>query len=124
MSQRRRPVDTCADYNAFGRDPYGRIAYLCALFFGPHDYVPSVTSSQFVGRAAPPRYGPPAPYQVPCLPPGFIPQPPPDYLEDLPELDSMDSAWFLDPPEIFDPQAFYALAYLVRFLQHGGECLL
>lgn len=122
MSRRRCPADTGADYNAFGRDPCGRIAYLCALFFGPH-YVPSVTPSQFVGRAAPPRYGPPASYQLPCLPPGFKPQPPPDYLEELPELTGMDATWFLDPPEAFDLQAFYALSYLASFLQRGGECL-
>lgn len=122
MSQRRCPADTCADYNAFGRDPYGRIAYLCAMFFGPH-YSPAVTPSQFVGRTTPPRYGPPAKYQLACIPLGFIPHPPPNYLEDLPELAGMDAGWFLDPPDIFDPQVFYALAYLVRFLQYGGECL-
>jgi hypothetical protein len=37
-----REGDTCANYNAFGYDPDGRIAWLSAFLFGP-DWVPPFT---------------------------------------------------------------------------------
>lgn len=93
----RRPTDTGADYNAFGRDPYGWIAYLCALFFGP-DYIPLVPRSQFGGAPEPPRYGPPARYQLSCLPAGFTPQYPNVNLVGIQE----SYAQGVDPIEMFD----------------------
>lgn len=119
-SRHRRP-DSGADYNAFGRDPQGRIAYLCALFFGPN-YIPLVPASQFGGRVVPPRYGPPAHYQRACLPQDFVVQSPPNYDADLPDLARMDSSWFLEPPKIFDPSAFNAVVCLAVFLRgNQGE---
>lgn len=124
MGQRRRPTDTGADYNTFGRDPNGLIAYLCALFFGPL-YVPLAPPTQFVGRALPPRYGPPARYQLACLPTGFIPQSPPNYLDSFPELASMNDEYFLVPPAQFDPHMFYVLGCVRRVCRHRrGEHLI
>lgn len=120
MFSQRRPVDTSANYNAFGWDPYGCIAYLCAIFFGPK-YVPLVPSSQFGGPPEPPRYGPPAYYQIACLPPGFIPQSPPNYSQEIPCLLGTNGSEekFLIPPAIFNPRIFDTFVGLERFLQFG-----
>lgn len=90
MKSGQHPTNTGADYNAFGRDPYGWIAGLCALLFGP-SYIPQVPNSQFVGLAEPPRYGPPAHYQLAHLPAGFIPY----YPDRFAELSQMEEGWFL-----------------------------
>jgi hypothetical protein len=103
-----RPItDTCANYNAFGRDPNGLIAYLAGICFGPR-WVPPYTVQQFVGRLEPPRYGPPAPYQIPCLPEGFIPRSPPNILGMTAEELNNEDSW-IDPPSPFDPLMFEAL---------------
>ncbi|KAI9453667.1 hypothetical protein BJY52DRAFT_1396504 [Lactarius psammicola] len=69
MAQQEQP----GDYNAFGYDPRGRVANSAGLLFGedwhpnqqtiPHPHGPGV---------APPRFGPPAGYQQPHLPNGFV----------------------------------------------------
>ncbi|KAF8059027.1 hypothetical protein FPV67DRAFT_1454678 [Lyophyllum atratum] len=56
-SRNRSPaLDRGANYNAFGRDPYGRIAYLAAWMWGP-EYVPGYDVQQFVGVPEPPPLG-------------------------------------------------------------------
>lgn len=115
---RRRPQDRGADYNAFGPDPTGRLAFLAAFFWGPA-FVPVYTIQQFGGPPEPPRFGPPAPYQRGCLPEGWKPRAPPNfYGVDLPSHDSN----YLNPPTgIFDPQIFAALQHIARFesRRHG-----
>lgn len=118
----RRPADTGADYNAFGRDPYGCIAFLCAWFFGP-TYVPLAPPLQFGGPLEPPRYGPPAWYQLPCLPPGFLPQAPPDYSKAAPYLSEAGNGPPLYPLAAFDPRIFDMLVSLEALLRFGkGHC--
>lgn len=118
---RRRPRDRGADYNAFGRDPDGRLAFLAAFFWGP-DYVPQYTVQQFVGPPEPPRFGPPAPYQRAYLPNGWEPRAPPAFYG----LDLAYHSEFLDPPAgYFNPQIFAALQHIARFesRQRSGELL-
>lgn len=112
-------LDSCADYNAFGRDPDGRLAFLAAFFWGP-DYVPDHTIQQFVGPPEPPRFGPPAKYQIPCLPPGWKPRPLPKFYGSNLAHHSDDE---LDPPTgVFDPKIFAALQHIARFeWKRSGE---
>lgn len=114
----RRPRDRGADYNAFGRDPNGWLAFLAAFFWGP-GFVPWYTVQQFVGRPEPPRFGPPAPYQRNHLPQGWEPRVPPNFYG----VDLANCSEYLDPPSgIFDPQIFAALQHVARFRsrrQHG-----
>lgn len=124
MSLQRRPANTGANFNAFGWDPYGCVAYLCARFFGPK-YVPLTPPSQYGGPPEPPRYGPPALYQVPCLPQGFLPQAPPNYSQLIPGLPTLGGAerGFLNPPVPFNPRIFDGLLGLGEFLRLGrGDC--
>lgn len=69
-----------SDYNVFGYDPQGFIAHLAALFYGP-SWRPRILGPRpfYVGTIQPPRYGPPALHQRPCLPENFMPCPPPHY---------------------------------------------
>lgn len=116
---RRRPRDRGADYNAFGRDPHGRLAFLAAFFWGP-TYVPQYTIQQFAGPPEPPRFGPPAPYQRACLPQGWEPRAPPNFYG----VDLASHSEYLEPPVgRFDPQIFAALQYVARFVsrQLSGE---
>lgn len=118
---RRRPLDTCADYNAFGCDLDGRLAFLAAFFWGPA-YVPHYTVQQFGGPPGPPRFGPPAPYQRAYLPVGWEPRPPPNFYG----LDLSHHSDYLDPPSgIFDPRIFAALQHIARFelRRRSGELL-
>lgn len=111
LKPKYRPLDRCANYNAFGRDPHGRLAFLAAFFFGP-DWVPEYTSQQFAGPPEPPRFGPPARYQLACLPPGWKPRAPPNFYggEDAPDPP------YLDPPSgVFHPEIFAALQHISRF---------
>lgn len=111
-SPRQRPLDTSADYNAFGRDPDGRLAFLAAFFWG-RDYIPTFTIQQFAGPPEPPRFGPPARYQMACLPPGWKPRAPPKFYGLDLANHSEDN---LDPPTgIFDPKIFAALQHIARF---------
>jgi hypothetical protein len=103
--------DCCANYNAFGYDPDGRVAWLSALLFGP-DWIPPFPSQQFVGLPEPPRYGPPAYYQRGCLPNGFIPNLPPDY------FDCPSTPPYLDPPSPWNPSLFDAIRFTKNF---GGK---
>jgi hypothetical protein len=112
-----QPKDTCADYNVFGRDPDGRIAFLAALFFGPN-WVPLCPHQQFSGPPEPPRYGPPAQYQLQCLPKGFVAAPPPNYFSSRPSLPFRPSSP-LSPPAGFDISCFDALRNCKIF--SGGE---
>jgi hypothetical protein len=96
----RRPPDRGADYNAFGYDPYGLVAHLAAHAYGPN-WRPSHTVQQFMGQPEAPRYGPPAPYQLPYLPPGFMPNPPPLFY-------GLPAPPFLRPPKRFNPNIFQA----------------
>jgi hypothetical protein len=92
---------TCADYNAFGFDPDGFVAHVSAIFYGPQ-WRPTHVVQQFVGIIQPPRYGPPASYQVPLLPPGFQPRTPPEYY-------GTPHPPYISPPARFDPGWFAAL---------------
>lgn len=113
--RKSRPLDRGANYNAFGRDPNGRLAFLSAFFFGP-DYVPAYTPQQFAGPPEPPRFGPPAPYQIVCLPPGWKPRPLPSFYGAGEALGPP----YLDPPSGgFDPKIFAALKHIGRF--HLGQ---
>jgi hypothetical protein len=94
-------TDKGANYNVFGYDPDGRLAYLAMVLWGPK-YVPSIPSHVFGGPPEPPCYGPPAYYQVHCLPPGWVPTPPPGLTPQSP---------YLDPPAYFDPELFDALRF-------------
>lgn len=108
--RRMRGRDRCANYNAFGHDPNGLYAYLASIFFGP-DFIPATPPQVFVGRLEPPRFGPPATYQLPCLPPGFEPRAPPYSYGGIPPMPP-----FIDPPENFDPkEIFAALRHVARF---------
>jgi len=122
----RQPKDNGSNYNAFGFDPDGRVAYLVALFYGP-DWVPRVTPKQFGGPPAPPRFGPPASYQEDCLPPGFKPKMNRDYCKMEAALAVMtkantvageeDFTDYLDCPEEFDPHIFDAFKFGKEFLE-------
>lgn len=112
---RKQPTDVGADYNAFGRDPDGRLAYLAAIFYGPL-WVPRFTPQQFAGPPAPPRYGPPAQYQLQSLPEGFTPNIPLHFPNARYVFTSIDTDSYLDPPAIFDHTVFNALKYASRFL--------
>jgi hypothetical protein len=104
-------VDRGADYNAFGRDPDGRLAYLAAAFWGP-SYVPPFPSQVFGGPPEPPRYGPPAAYQHRCLPPSWAPSPPPGPPPQPP---------YLDPPPYFDAGLFDAFRFGSNYVaEHQG----
>ncbi|RDB29818.1 hypothetical protein Hypma_014049 [Hypsizygus marmoreus] len=111
--------DRGANYNAFGWDPNGRLAYLASFFYGPA-YVPTITLQQFAGPAEPPRYGPPARYQLSCLPAGFQPRRPPNFL-DPQDPDEIPQPPYLDPPNVFDPQIFAAFQHVARFRQFMPE---
>ncbi|RDB14830.1 hypothetical protein Hypma_016574 [Hypsizygus marmoreus] len=102
-------------YNAFGRDPNGRLAFLASFFFGPA-YVPAITLQQFAGPPEPPRYGPPARYQLSCLPAGFQPRRPPNFL-DPEDTNSIPELPYLEPPEVFDRNLFAAFQHVSRFQQ-------
>ena len=76
-----------ADYNAFGYDPKGHIAVVAAYFYGPawqpvhsqpvHSHgIPWLTGC-IIG---PPRYRPPASWQIPLLPDKSIAYLPPCYI--------------------------------------------
>ena len=94
-------IDRCANYNAFGHDPDGLLAYVAMALWGPN-YVPPFPSKVFGGPPEPPRYGPPAAYQRHCLPPGWTPTPPPG-----PAVQPL----YLDLPAYFDAEMFDALRF-------------
>ena len=110
-------TDRGADYNAFGRDPDGRLAYLAAWFWGP-DYAPDYTVQQFVGLLEPPRYGPPAPYQIASLPPGWKPTPSP-YAIRYGAPPASDPDFDLRPPRRFNRRRLDALRHIERFTKPG-----
>jgi hypothetical protein len=118
----RKSVDHGSNYNAFGRDPDGRVAYLAALFYGP-DWVPRVTPKQFGGPPAPPCFGPPVQYQTACLPPGFKPKMHSDYYKMSAAFAKAEKAApgeeseFLDHPEEFDPHIFDAFKFGRHFME-------
>ena len=103
----RKQQSMCADYNAFGYDPNGLIAHLTAHFYGPR-WKPHYNVQQYVGQIQPPRYGPPAPYQIQSLPPNFRPWTLPNYYGKPVSL-------YLDPPALFDPNVFAALRLSARW---------
>ena len=105
----KKGKDTGANYNAFGYDPNGAIAYFTTFFFGP-DWVPSYTVQQFGGPPEPPRYGPPAPYQLACLPRDFVPRAPPNFGGSFPACPP-----YLDPPAMFHPSMFAAFMSLPEY---------
>lgn len=104
---RTRSGDRGANYNAFGYDPNGFIAWIAAFFYGK--WVPSCPAQIFGGPPEPPRYGPPAEYQLSSLPEGFVPNAPPSYHGYNPTLVDADTEDFLDPPESWDPHVFATL---------------
>lgn len=106
MNNTGAPNTSAADFNAFGYDPYGFIAHVTGHFYGPH-WRPNHPVQQFIGRIKPPRYGPPAAYQVPFLPPGFQPRTPPQfYGESFPP--------YYSPPKRFDPSLWDGLRFAAR----------
>lgn len=116
-SKRPRSPDCGADYNALGRDPDGFMTWLVAFFYGT--WLPSSPAHQFVGPPQPPHYGPPASYQLACLPEGFKPNPPPKFHSYDPTSTSMEDD-FLDPPEKWTPELFAALRHSATFKDKGG----
>lgn len=82
--------------------------YVAMALWGP-DYVPPFPSKVYVGALEPPRYGPPAAYQVCCLPPGWIQNPPPG-----PATQPM----YLRPPSGFDASLFDGLKYNSAFVNN------
>lgn len=73
----------CADYNAFGYDPKGCLAAIAAYFYGPAWKPvdgPDIPTPIQRHTIRPPRYGPPAPWQIPSLPWDFVARLPPCYL--------------------------------------------
>lgn len=110
------------NYNAFSYNPDGWVAYLVALFYGP-DWVSWVTPKQFGGPPAPPHFGPPAPYQEACLPPGFKPRMHPDFYKlEAAFMASENVALgeesdFLDSLQEFDPEIFDAFKFGRDFMQ-------
>lgn len=98
------PTLACSsDYNIFGYDPNGFLAYLCAYFFGPSwrpktfEHLP-----QLSGRIFPPRFGPPSPQQTNHLPEDFEENPPPMYY-------GRPYPPYLPGPQRFDRGIFAAL---------------
>ena len=66
-------------FNAFGYDPRGRVANIAGLAFGEHWRPDQQHIPRYRGpEVAPPRYGPPADYQLRHLPNNFIPRLPHD----------------------------------------------
>ncbi|KAG6810628.1 hypothetical protein H0H92_011062 [Tricholoma furcatifolium] len=112
-NSRQRRCHVGADYNAFGFDPYGRIAYIAAELYGS-DYVPSNTVRRFIGDVQPPRYGPPAPYQRHVLPPGWTPKPSP-YCSMWGTPPPNDHDFHGPFPEKFNPHIVQALLLSSRF---------
>ena len=119
----RNPRDHGSNYNAFGYDPDGRVAYLVALFYGPA-WRPRATPKQFGGPPAPPRFGPPAPYQKTCLPHGFKPRMHRDYNKMAAAFATNEKAKIageemddLDPPDEFDPRIFDAFKFGRKFME-------
>lgn len=92
-----------ADWNIFGYDPNGLLAYLVAYFFGP-DWLPDTFDHlpHWKGEVKPPRYGPPGPQQAANIPPGWKCTPPPLYY-------GAPSGPYLPPPRLFRPSAFAGL---------------
>jgi hypothetical protein len=93
-----------SSYNAFGHDPFGKIAHICHYFFGP-EWQPT---SQIHLERLPitdrqPRYGQPAPTQMDQLPESFTPRPPPLYF-------GTPTPPYIDGPLVFDPKLFARIA--------------
>lgn len=114
--------DCGANYNALGYDPDGFMTWLVAFFFG--SWVPSSPAHRFAGPPQPPRYGPPASYQLPCLPEGFKPNPPPNFHSHNPTSGSVDVDDMLDPPEKWTPDVFAALRHTATFEDKGEDFVL
>jgi hypothetical protein len=89
-----------ADWNIFGYDPNGLLAYLVAYFFGPQ-WIPNTFNHlpMWVGNIQPPCYGPPGPQQTAHLPLNWEANPPPLYY-------GVPSGLYLPPPRTFSPSAF------------------
>jgi hypothetical protein len=111
--------DLVSDYNIFGYDPEGRLAHIVAHFFGPAWQPQSFTHLPCFGGKdlAPPRYGYPAPEQIPHLPEGFVPCLPP-YYHGIPRPP------YLQGPRKFDPGVFAALLVLRQADTKESERLL
>jgi hypothetical protein len=98
-----------SDYNAFGYDPIGLVAHLASHFYGPewrpatYDHIPHLVGKP--GHRQAPRYGPPAPHQVPHLPTEFQPRPPPEYY-------GRPCPPYLRAPANFHPNTFAALSFV------------
>lgn len=94
-----------ADWNVFGYDPNGFLAYLVAYFFGP-EWLPDTFDHlpRWEGEVKPPRYGPPGNRQAKYLPPGWKCTPPPLYY-------GAPSGPYLPPPRVFRPSAFAGLVH-------------
>jgi hypothetical protein len=92
-----------ADYNAFGYDPEGCIATVAVYFYGPtwqpvHSHDNPCPTGHAIG---PPRYGPPASWQIPSLPDNFVARLPPCYIG--------QPGVYLPGPNTFDMTNFAAL---------------
>lgn len=120
--KRPRTPDCGANYNALGRDPDGFMTWLVAFFYGT--WLPTSPAHRFVGLPQPPRYGPPASYQLACLPEGFRPNPPPRFHSYDPSSASIDGDDFLEPPEKWTPELFAALRHTAMFEDKGKDFML
>lgn len=119
----RRVFDRGSDFNAFGFDPVGRLAYHAACFYGP-DYVPLYTVQQYagIGNPKPPRYGPPAPYQVPFLPLGWEITPTPyfdKFGEPVRDTNAAEYPLYDKPPRKFCRKLFTALKWAENYKEEG-----
>ena len=94
------------DFNAFGYDPRGRVANASALLLGENWRPDQRDIPRYHGpgmQIAPPRFGPPADYQQPHLPNGFIPHLPHDgYLGAL-QYQRREGPWAGYPPPAYQP---------------------
>lgn len=100
---------TSANTNAFRPDPNGLKAHLFSFFFGP-TYLPDNYNHLLLRGARevlPPRFGPPAPHQVPWLPSGWTATEPPHYY-------GVPCPPYLPAPLRFDTSLFTALTCAAR----------
>jgi hypothetical protein len=109
-------------------DPNGRIAYLVALFYSP-DWLPWVMPKHFGGLPAPPCFGPPASYQMGCLPLGFKSRLNHDHIKMEAVFAAMKKtntgdkySVYLEEPEDLDPHIFNTFKFSKKFLEHELVC--
>jgi hypothetical protein len=93
------PHDTGTNYNAFGHDPDGSIAYLAAWFFGPNWVLSLPRCLWDLHNCL---------VTVRCLPAGYVTNSPP-------HIFGPPTAPYLKPPMYFHPCLFDALKYMLKY---------